>query len=142
MASRFYAIALLLVLALITGLAPNAARADGDSPNAERPIRLYASARFGPIGAINENSHGISRVIINGRMAGGEQMVWGGELIEAPSDRSVRVSFDSIGQVTLNRGAMVRFGTALADPDGAGRRVLVASLINGGLRVNLAGDAG
>jgi hypothetical protein len=142
MASRLYAIALLLVLALITGLMPNAARADGDNAKADQPIRLYASARFGPIGAINSDSPGISRVIVNGRMARGEQMIWGGELIEVPLDRSVRVSFDSIGQVTLNRGAMVRFGTALANPDDAGRRVLVALLINGGLRVNLAQDAG
>jgi uncharacterized protein YaiE (UPF0345 family) len=75
-------------------------------------------------------------------LAGGEQMIWGGELIEAPLDRSVQVSFDLLGQVTLGRGAMVRFGTALADPYDAGRRVLVASLINGSLRVSLAQDAG
>ena len=142
MASRFYAIALLLVLALITGLTPTAARADGDGSKADRPIRLYASARFGPIGAINENSAGVGEVFINGRVARGEQVIWGGELIEAPSDRSVRVSFDSIGQVTLNRGAMVRFGTALSNGDDAGRRVLVASLMNGGLHVNLAQEAG
>jgi hypothetical protein len=142
MATRFHVIALLLVLALISGFIPNVVRADGDSLKADRPIRLYASAHFGPIGAINGDSPGISGVVVNGRVTHGEQMIWGGELIEAPLDRSVRVSFDSIGQVTLNRGAMVRFGTALANPDDAGRRVLVASLINGGLRVNLAQDAG
>ncbi|HVG20162.1 MAG TPA: hypothetical protein VNI02_14015 [Blastocatellia bacterium] len=141
MATRFPAVAL-LTLALMTGLSPNAARADGEGANADRPIRLYASERFGPIGAIKENSPGGSAVVIDGRAFGGAQMIWGGELIEAPSDRSLCVSFDSIGQVVLDRGTMVRFGTARADTDDAARHVLVASLVNGGLRVKLGRDAG
>jgi hypothetical protein len=141
MATRFSAIAL-LILALITGRTPNAVRADGDGSNTDRPIRLYASARFGPIGAITGSTLASSAAVINGQRAGGEQMIWGGELIEAPLDRTLRVSFDSIGQVTLDRGTMVRFGTALANPDDAGRQVLIASLVNGGLHVKLARESG
>jgi hypothetical protein len=142
MATRFSAIPLLMILALITGLTPQAVRSDGDGSNEDRPIRLYASARFGPIGAIKGNSGGNSSVVINGQRVGGEQVIWGGELIEAPLDRSLRVSFDSIGQVTLDSGTMVRFGTALANPDDAGRHVLVASLVNGGLHIKLEREAG
>lgn len=142
MAIRFSAIALLIVLALIIGSIPNAVCADGDGLLADRSIRLYGSAHFGPIGSIKGGYAAGGAAIINGRLAGGEQMIWGGELIEAPLDRSVHISFDSFGQVTLGRGAMVRFGTALADPDGAGRRVLIASLVNGSLRVSLAQDVG
>lgn len=142
MATRYSAIALLLVITLIFSLTPNAVRADSDNSNEDRPIRLYASAHFGPIGAIKANSMSGGPVVINGRVAGSEQMIWGGELIEAPIDRSVRVSFESIGQVTLDRGAMVRFGTALADPNDYGRHVLIASLINGTLQVKLEQEAG
>jgi hypothetical protein len=142
MATRYSAIALLLITALIVSLTPNAVRADGNDSNADRPVRLYSSAHFGPIGAIRGNSPAGSSVVINGRLAGSEQMIWGGELIEAPFDRSVRVSFDTIGQVTLDRGAMVRFGTALANPNDAGRHILIASLINGSLQVKLEQEAG
>jgi uncharacterized protein YaiE (UPF0345 family) len=127
---------------LITGLAINPVRAGGDDLNAAPPIRLYASAHFGPIGAIKGAAPGSNPVVINGRLAASEQMIWAGELIEAPVDRSVRVSFDSIGQVTLDRGAMARFGTALADPNDSGRHVLIVSLINGKLQVKLDQDAG
>lgn len=137
MATRIPAV-VLLILALITGFSPNAARTDGDGAEADRPVRLYASARFGPIGVIRENS---SAVVINGRACGGEQMIWGGELIEAPSDRSLRVSFDSVGQVIIDRGTMARFATSLANPENGGRHVLVASVVNGGLNVKLEQDA-
>jgi hypothetical protein len=142
MTTRYAAIASLLIIALMVGMTPCAARADGDSSNADRPIRLYASAHFGPIGEVKDNSPAGSSVVINGRVAGSERMLWGGELIEAPRDRSIRVSFDLIGQVTLERGAMVRFGTALGNPDQAGRHILIASLINGGVQIKLAEDAG
>jgi hypothetical protein len=142
MASRYSAIALLLVIALVNGLARTAALAYGDNQGADRPVRLYASARFGPIGAVKQNSLADSAVVINGRLSEGDQIIWGGELIEAPANRAVRVSFDSIGQVTLTRGAMVRFGTALADPEDAGRHVLIASLITGNMQIRLEPDSG
>ncbi|MFP5261913.1 MAG: hypothetical protein ACLGJB_08420 [Blastocatellia bacterium] len=140
MATRNPAV-MLLILALITGFSPNAAHADGDGGDADTPIRLYASERFGPVGVIRENSPGSSAVVIDGRACAGERMIWGGELIEAPSDRPLHVSFDSVGEVTIGRGAVARFTTSPASPYDAGRHVLVASVVNGGLNFKLERDS-
>ncbi len=138
MTNRFSATALLLVLVLATGIAPKSAFAD----DTERAIRLYASARFGPIGSISDASFDKQSVVINGRAVYGEQTIWGGEFIQSRAGQSVRVSFDSIGEVTLADNAMVRFGTSHGSPDDTGRNVLVASLMNGSLSVKLDRDAG
>jgi uncharacterized protein YaiE (UPF0345 family) len=142
MTNKFPAMTLLLAFILITGMTPRSAFADGGSGDAERPIRLYASARFGPIGSIADAPFAKQAVVINGRAVYGEQTIWGGEFIQSRAGQSVRVSFDSIGQVTLADDAMVRFGTAHGSPDGAGSNVLVASLMNGSLSVKLDSDAG
>jgi hypothetical protein len=142
MTNRFSALALLLVFILVIGIAPKPAFADGDSPDTERAIRLYASARFGPIGSISDASFDKQSVVINGRAVYGEQMIWGGEFIQSRAGQSVRVSFDSIGEVTLADNAMVRFGKSHGSPDDTGRNVLVASLMNGSLSVKLDRDAG
>ena len=142
MTNRLPAMALLLAFILIIGFAPKSAFADGDSRDTERAIRLYASARFGPIGSIADTSFAKQSVVINGRAVYGEQMIWGGEFIQSRAGQSVRVSFDSIGEVTLADNAMVRFGTSHGSPDDTGRNVLVASLMNGSLSVKLDRDAG
>lgn len=142
MMNRFSATALLLAFILIIGITPKSAFADGGSNDTERPIRLYASARFGPIGSIADTSFAKKAVVINGRAVYGEQVIWGGEFIQSRAGQSVRVSFDSIGQVTLADDAMVRFGTAHGSPDDTGRNILVASLMNGSLSVKLDDDAG
>ena len=142
MTNRFPSIALLLVFILIIGITPKPAFADGESRDTERPIRLYASARFGPIGSISDTSFANQSVVINGRAVYGEQMIWGGEFIQSRDGQSVRVSFDSIGEVTLADKAMVRFGTSHGSPEDTGRNVLVASLMNGSLSVKLNRDAG
>ena len=142
MTNRFPAMALLLVFILITGIAPKSAFADGDSRDTEGAIRLYASARFGPIGSISDTSFAKQPVVINGRAVYGEQMIWGGEFIQSRAGQSVRVSFDSIGEVTIADNAMVRFGTSHGSPDDTGRNILVASLMNGSLSVKLDRDAG
>ena len=142
MTNRFPAMALLLVFILITGIAPKSAFAGDDSRDAERAIRLYASARFGPIGSITDTSFAKQSVVINGRAVYGEQMIWGGEFIQSRAGQSVRVSFDSIGEVTLADNAMVRFAASHGSPDDTGRNILVASLTNGSLSVKLDRDAG
>src|SRR6185503_4501997 len=142
MTNRFSALALLLVFILVIGIAPKSAFADGDSPDTERAIRLYSSASFGPIGSISDASFDKQSVVINGRAVYGEQMIWGGEFIQSRAGQSVRVSFDSIGEVTLADNAMVRFGKSHGSPDDTGRNVLVASLVNGSLSVKLDRDAG
>ena len=142
MTNRFSAIALVLVCVLIIGLAPKSASAYGDSRDEERAVRLYAIERFGPIGTILETAFANPAVVINGRAASGEQMIWGGELIQAPAGKSVNAFFDSIGRVTLANGAMARFTTAPGKSDDSGKQVLITSLVNGSLTIKLDSDAG
>ena len=139
---RRSATVLCLIVALTAGLAPAPVSAGGHSTDQERPIRLYATARFGPIGAIKLNSLSGAAVAIDGRIAQGEAPIWGGELIKVRADRTVRVALDSIGQVTLAQGAMVRFATARSSSGDAGYDVLVASIVAGSVDVNLNAGAG
>jgi hypothetical protein len=139
---RYSATGVFLIVALTTGLAPAPVSAGGHSTDQERPIRLYATARFGPIGAIKLNSVSGAAVAIDGRVAQGETPIWGGELIKVRADRTVRVALDSIGQVTLAQGAMVRFAAARASSDDAGYEVLVASIVAGSVDVKLNAGAG
>ena len=139
---RYAATGLLLITALTAGLAPGRAWASDNSADQGRPIWLYASARFGPIGAVKTNSLTSGAVAIDGRVAQGEELIWGGELIKVLADHTVRVAFDSIGQVTLARGAMVRFAYARGSADDTGYNVLVASIIDGSVDVKLNASAG
>lgn len=139
---RYAATGLLLIAALTTGLAPGLVFAGDNSVDQPRPIRLYATAGFGPIGAIKVNSLGEGVVAIDGRIAQGGELIWGGELIKVLAERTARVALDSIGEVTLARGAMVRIATAHASSDDAGYRVLVASLAQGSIDVRLDAGAG
>lgn len=139
---RYAATGLLLITALTAGLAPGRAWASDNSADQGRPIRLYASTRFGPIGAVKTNSLTSGAVAIDGRVAQGEELIWGGELIKVLADHTVRVAFDSIGQVTLARGAMVRFAYARGSADDTGYNVLVASIIDGSVDVKLNASAG
>jgi hypothetical protein len=138
----YAATGLFLIVALTAGLAPAPVRASDRSADQERPIRLYASAHFGPIGAINVNSLTDGAVAIDGRIARGDDLIWGGELIKVLPDRTARVALDSIGQVTLARGAMVRFASSRASSDDAGCEVLVASLVEGSIAVRLNAGSG
>jgi len=133
---------LLLVSILMIGLTPKSVSADGNRHDTEHAVRLYASERFGPIGMIKETSFAGATAAIDGRAAYGEQKIWGGELIQAPAGKSLRVSFDSIGLVTLAAGAIVRFGTSTGSADDTIRRTLITSLINGGLTMKLDASAG
>ena len=81
-------------------------------------------------------------VAINGRIAQGEEPIWGGELITALADRKTRIALDSIGQITLTRSAIVRVASARATMDDAGYEVLVASIVSGSVEVSLEPGAG
>ncbi len=133
---------LCLIMALTAGLAPAPVRAGGHSTDQERPIRLYSTARFGPIGSIKLNSLSGGAVAIDGRIALGEAPIWGGELIKVRADRTVRVALDAIGQATLAQGAIVRFATARASSDDASYEVLVASIVAGSVDLKLNAGAG
>ena len=133
---------LVVIVALTAGLAPTRVSASGPNTDQERPIRLYATAHFGPIGAITLNSLSGATVAIDGRIAQGEGSIWGGELIKVVADRTVRVALDSLGQVTLSRGAMVRLASARASSNDSGYEVLVASIVAGSIDVKLNAGAG
>ena len=134
---------ILMMLFFAASLAPLPTVADG--ADEQRPIRFYASARFGPIAKVNCSVAavgGAGSVVIDGRAVAGEQSLWGGELIQATGGASARVSFDSIGEVSLPSGAAARLSTSVSDSDGTGRNVIVAWLISGDMKLRLAGDAG
>ena len=139
-ATRFISGFMLCIL-LSVGLAPALTTADGGSDR-EQPIRLYARAMGEPIGAVAVDPTGARPVAINGRVTSGEQLLWGGELLQALSNESVRVAFDDVGSLTLERGAMVRVAASRAVAGEGSRLMLVASLIRGDISVKLNDQAG
>ena len=139
---RQAATVLCLTMALTAGLTSAPVSASDHNADPARPIRLYATAGFGPIGAIKLNSLSDAVVAIDGRIVRGQAPIWGGELIKVRADRTARVVLDSIGQVTLAQGAMVRLATARATSDDAACDVLVASIVAGSVDVKLNASAG
>lgn len=136
MKTKYPAMTLSLILILLSALGPASVCA-GKSADDEKPIRLYVTESAGPIGKIES----YSPMAINGRVTRGDQLIWGGEILQAPIDRSVRVSLDSIGQVTLHSGAVarlsVRWRKAQESTTGT---ILIASLIRGNVAVKLQND--
>lgn len=137
-----YPATILLIAALTIGMAPASARASDNNADQGKLIRLFATARFGPIGAIKVNSLSEGAVAIDGRIAKPEEVIWGGELIKVLADHTARLTLDSIGQVTLARGALVRFSNARASSDEASYDVLVASILDGSVEVKLNAGTG
>ena len=142
MKARYAATIFCLIAALTAGLAPGPVRAADDTDRQESPIRLFVSARFGPIGTIKMNSLTSGAVAIDGRLAQGEELIWGGELIKVLAAHTACIALDSIGQVTLSRGAMVRLADARASSGNAGYEVLVASIVQGSVDLKLNAAAG
>lgn len=92
------------------------------------------------IGAV-ESLHGM---IVNGRLATGREMLWGGEVLEAPKGSGARVAFPSIGQVVLNSGAKAKVSTESVGLVTAGQpaqRVLAAQLLSGDVQVRFDPNA-
>jgi len=129
---RYLAIGTIMALALTTCFGAGPASASGEED--DKPIRLYTTAMGGPIGSINS----AGQVKIDGRSLQGGGPLWGGEVIQAPSGGSVRIGFEGIGQVTLNRGALARFSTGRAES----QPVLIASVLTGDVKITLRQDAG
>ncbi|MEK6302911.1 MAG: hypothetical protein AABO41_19545 [Acidobacteriota bacterium] len=129
----------LLIAALVLSFIPRPAAALDNTAGEDRPIHLHVTARFSPIGAIVGNVTGPRAAMIDGRIAAGEQPIWGGELVQAPADATVRVSFDSTGEASLAKGASARFGVVPADD---GMQVLVVSIVRGGVSFKLRPEAG
>jgi hypothetical protein len=137
----YYTFVLLITAVVTVEMSPRPAGADDGAAEESKPIRLRAIAG-GPIGKIAMSFYSKSALAINGREVQGEHFLWGGELVQAPLNRSILVSFDSIGKVTLTRGAVARFATARGESGGAEGPVLVASLLAGNMRVRLEPRAG
>src|SRR4030095_12414407 len=98
-ATRFIS-GFMLCMLLGVGFVPMLTSANGGSDQ-ERPIRLYASGTGLPIGAITGDPVGTRAVAINGRVMRGDQLLWGGELLQALSNESVRVAIDDVGSLHL-----------------------------------------
>jgi len=136
-----HSIGFTLILALLMTLVPARVRAD-NPPEVSSPLRLYASAHFGPIGRVTSNSLTGAAFAINDRIAQGDTPIWGGELVRALSDREVQVRFDGIGQVVLSKRATVRFATSRAALEDLSHEILVATLVEGAIAVRLDADSG
>lgn len=139
--TKSLATGLIAILILCACATPPAARAADHNADLEKPIRLFASEHFGPIGAITLNSVSEPSAAINGRIARGDEQIWGGELIQSIANRPVRVTMDSIGRLALSPGSSVRVAASRSLAGDASREVLVAMLISGTLRVDLNGSA-
>lgn len=88
-----------------------------------------------------ESLHGM---IVNGRLTTGREMLWGGEVLEAPKGSGARVAFPSIGQVVLNSGAKAKVTTESVGLVTAGQtpqRVLAAQLLSGDVQVRFDPNA-
>jgi len=110
-----------------------------DGWNQAPPVRLHASASIGSIGTVES----LNAMRINGRVVRGKELIWDGELLQAPADSGIRVALDAIGQVTLTGGSVARLATATTRlDDQTSRRVLVATLISGDVIVKLQPEAG
>ena len=99
-----------------------------------KPIRLRANAEMAPLGEV----FSLGNVVLNGKISNGKQTIWGSELIQALSENGASIAVESLGTVTLKKGAMVRLAkNTNANSDEMNRGVLIASLINGDLSVKL-----
>ncbi|HSB11110.1 MAG TPA: hypothetical protein VLM38_16600 [Blastocatellia bacterium] len=125
-----------LVAVLTLALTPGPASAGGSS--SERPIRLFATATAGPIGTAQT----LSPLSINGRVCGGEQVIWGGETLQT-FGTGAQLDFDQIGTVALARDTLARFASArtVLEDDTSGS-VLIVSLISGVATLKLGAGAG
>lgn len=73
-------------------------------------------------------------VIVNGKIVAGREMLWGGEILEAPQGSGARVMFNSIGQLLLNSGAKAKVTMETVGAhsvDAVPQKVLAAQLLSG-----------
>ena len=126
------------VIVLSVSLLPGSARAAAGGSDADRPIRLYATASVGPIGRMANGDLGEGSLIINGRPASAGQLVWSGDLLQSGAGARVRVPLDSIGEVRLAGATTVRLAAKhTTRDDGASGLTLIASLAQGEISVKL-----
>ena len=131
-------VCLCVMLTLTLGLFARPSRADVIPDDEDRPIRLFATAFIEPIGS----AHSLGEATINGRRTRGEQMIWAGDRVEAPAYGDIHLSIDDVGKASLTGGAVASFAAPRSRlDDGARRRILIANLARGGMKLKLKGDA-
>jgi hypothetical protein len=89
-----------------------------------------------PIGTIESTG----AMLINGRAANGKNVIWDGELLQAPADTSAAVTLEALGQVKLSSGSLVRLSAAsntIGNTAEQAKRMLVAAVYNGQIEVEL-----
>ncbi|HJQ67517.1 MAG TPA: hypothetical protein VKA70_00985 [Blastocatellia bacterium] len=129
-------IAACLPLSLAIIIAPLSRAAIANDGN--RITLPSVQASFQPVGSLY--AHGA--VAIDGRVGSGQRAIWGGEFLQLSEDSSVEVQLDQVGQVVLKDAAMARLSTAMARVDDSGKQeFLVASLVDGAMKVKLKPDA-
>lgn len=94
-----------------------------------------------PIGTIESTG----AMLINGRAANGKNVLWDGELLQAPTNASAAVTLEALGQVKLSSGALVRLSAASnvagSTPADQAKRMLVAAVYHGQIEVELQASA-
>ncbi len=103
-----------------------------DGGEAAQPVKLYANTKAGMIGMIDSSG----TVKINGRDARRQELLWDGEVVQAPANAAAQVSLAGLGQVQLTKGAVVKLTTANASAN-SNRRVLAASVLQGEINIKL-----
>jgi hypothetical protein len=103
----------------------------GELPKAARP-RSVTSLR--PIGIVES----MGALTIDGRLAKGQELLWGSELIQAPDNATARLFLNAVGQASLNPSSVVRVTTVTStDSNKIAHPTLIATLVKGSLTVQL-----
>lgn len=105
---------------------------NASAPKPPVHLRLDLTARAQPIGSVES----LGVLTLNHRPAEYRGLLWGDELIQAPTSVGATATLAGLGQVTLAGGAQVRLTPALANFT-AGRQVLSATLLTGGATFKL-----
>lgn len=93
-------------------------------------VKLYANHKVGMIGMVDSGG----TVKINGREARGQELLWDGEIVQAPANAGAQLSLAGMGQVLLTKGSVVKLTTATA-PNA--KRVLTAAVLQGEINIKL-----
>ena len=135
---KYSAIGICAILLLSVTLIPKSAHTDNGRADDDSPVRLFAIASEGPIGLIAGSGLNRRDFLINGRTVGDQQKIWAGDMLQSRAEQGIPVSIDSVGEVMLTKGAMVRLSTRYTwSKNNKKRTVLIASLLCGSISITL-----
>ena len=99
--------------------------------------RRTGNADLLPPGSINNTigaAESLQGMLVNGRLTSGREMLWGGEVLEAPKGSGARLSYPALGHVILNGGAKAKITSeslGLVTANQPTQRVLATQLLSG-----------